>query len=219
HTVGTFSWQQGNLYPSFMLLSVSALPSSTTNNPEGIVSSNLCFLPMQTHIYIWYASLFIITVVLFLSWPTNGDLLSCFRKLTELAATAIGTTSKGGVKEKDEDASYDYEMAWDAEGVMHLIRKGYTKLSNSNSGEVRSSARGTAVARPAAKKQLLQESESSCVQIESETNLEQIPKAPRMAKGKTGYMVQRLIWTLRHIAVLAALNVPLYMMLLIKDWT
>ncbi|GLJ11160.1 hypothetical protein SUGI_0144910 [Cryptomeria japonica] len=220
HTVGTFSWQQGNLYPSFMLLSVSALSSSTTSNPEGIVSTNLCFLPMQTHIYLWYASLFIITVFLLLSWPTSGvDLSYCFRKLTELAATAIRTTSKGGVKVKDEDANYEYDMVWDAEGVMHLIRKGYSKLSNANHGEVRSSARGTVVARPAAKKQTTPESDSSCVQIESETNLEQIPKGPRMTKGKMSYIVQRLFRTLHNIAVLAAVNLPLYMMLLIKDWT
>lgn len=55
HTVGTISWQQGNLYPSFMLLSVSN--SSLTNPPtaEESVLSQLCFLPTQLYIYIWYA--------------------------------------------------------------------------------------------------------------------------------------------------------------------
>ena len=73
--------------------------------------------------------MFILTVFLLLSWPTSGvDLSYCFRKLTELAATAIGTTSKGGIKEKDEDANYDYDMVWDAEGVMHLIWKGYSNF-------------------------------------------------------------------------------------------
>lgn len=53
HTLGTLSWQQGNLYPSFMLLTASAVESLNTSS-EKAVSTSLCFLPMQTHIYIWY---------------------------------------------------------------------------------------------------------------------------------------------------------------------
>lgn len=220
HTVGTFSWQQGNLYPSFMLLSVSALSSLPTTNQEGVVASHLCFLPMQTHIYLWYASLFVITLVLLFSWPTNGvDVLYHFRKLIEFAVTVVGTKSKSGMKEKDEDANYEYEMVWDAEGAMHLIRKGYSKVSSGGSGEVRSTGRGTAVVRPAAKKQTIEESDTSCLVIDSDTSFEQIPRAQRMVKGKTRYIVRRLIRTLGHITVLAAFNVPLYIMLLFKDWT
>lgn len=220
HTVGTFSWQQGNLYPSFMLLSVSALSSSPTTNQEGVVASHLCFLPMQTHIYLWYASLFVITLVLLLSWPTNGvDVLYHFRNLIEFAATVVGTKSKSSIKEKDEDANYEYEMVWDAEGAMHLIRKGYSKVSSGGSGEVRPTGRGTAVVRPAAKKQTTEESDMSCLVIDSDTSFEQIPRAQRMVKGKTRYIVRRLIRTLGHVAVLAAFNVPLYIMLLFKDWT
>jgi hypothetical protein len=89
-----------------------------------------------------YASLFVITLVLLLSWPTNGvDVLYHFRKLTEFAGTVVGTKSKGGMKEKDEDANYEYEMVWDAEGAMHLIRKGYSKVSSGGPGEVRSTGR------------------------------------------------------------------------------
>eukprot|EP01018_Ginkgo_biloba_P026971 Gb_02303 [translate_table: standard] len=219
HTVGTFSWQQGNLYPSFMLLSVSALSSSKATNLEATVSSHLCFLPMQTHIYLWYACLFVLTLVVLLAWPTNGvDFHYYLKRFTELVVTAVGTKPKSGTKEKDEDVNWEYEMVWDAEGVMHLIRKGYSKVSSGNSGDIRPSGRGTAVARPAAKKQIA-ESDSSCVVIETDTKSEQIPKGPRMAKGKMGYIVQRLIRLLSHIAVIASVNVPLYVMLLTKDWT
>jgi len=52
HTVGTISWQQGNLYPSFMLLSASNFALPNASSPEAVFTQ-LCFLPMQTHIYIW----------------------------------------------------------------------------------------------------------------------------------------------------------------------
>jgi hypothetical protein len=31
--------------------------------------------------------------------------------------------SRSETKEKDEDANYEYEMMWDADGSMHLIKK------------------------------------------------------------------------------------------------
>jgi hypothetical protein len=55
HTVGTFSWQQGNHYPSFMLLSIA--PNSVgALSLENVVATRLCFLPVQLAIYIWYYS-------------------------------------------------------------------------------------------------------------------------------------------------------------------
>lgn len=30
---------------------------------------------------------------------------------------------RGGTKEKDEDENCEYEMIWDAEGSMHLVKK------------------------------------------------------------------------------------------------
>ena len=53
HTVGTISWQQGNLYPSFMLLSATNDTFQNDSSLHNAVSTQLCFLPMQTHIYIW----------------------------------------------------------------------------------------------------------------------------------------------------------------------
>lgn len=53
HTLGTISWQQGNLYPSFMLLSVSNQALDDLSSKEDAILTHLCFLPMQTHIYIW----------------------------------------------------------------------------------------------------------------------------------------------------------------------
>jgi hypothetical protein len=53
HTLGTISWQQGNLYPSFMLLSAGPKLPANSTDIEHEVLTNLCFLPKQTHIYIW----------------------------------------------------------------------------------------------------------------------------------------------------------------------
>ncbi|XP_058005148.1 uncharacterized protein C630.12-like isoform X5 [Hevea brasiliensis] len=71
-TLGTISWQRGNLYPSFMLLSVSNSANANVSTPEDPLISQPCFLPQQTHIYIWYLSLVVLTLLTLLFWPTSG---------------------------------------------------------------------------------------------------------------------------------------------------
>ncbi|KAL1533152.1 hypothetical protein AAHA92_33077 [Salvia divinorum] len=90
HTVGTVRWQQGNLYPSFMLLSAK----NSSVSPKDALMTNICFLPVQTHIYTWYLSLFAMTVVVILLWPASEVHIT--RKLSSFT---------------------------DAEGAMHLIKK------------------------------------------------------------------------------------------------
>lgn len=54
HTLGTISWQQGNIYPSFMLLSVPNAVHQNSSNPDKMLHTQLCFLPCQLFIYMWY---------------------------------------------------------------------------------------------------------------------------------------------------------------------
>ena len=52
HALGTISWQQGDLYPSSTLLSV---PNTVHQNSSGnMLHTQLCFLPRQLFIYMWY---------------------------------------------------------------------------------------------------------------------------------------------------------------------
>ncbi|XP_058005145.1 cell division control protein 1-like isoform X2 [Hevea brasiliensis] len=131
-TLGTISWQRGNLYPSFMLLSVSNSANANVSTPEDPLISQPCFLPQQTHIYIW----------------------------------------------------------------------------------------GNAVIRPTARKNISQEMEVSMnfdinVEVGNDPNI----KLPhRTSKSKTSIIIQRLMRTFRKVTVIAAVNVPIYMMLLFKDW-
>ncbi|TYH91844.1 uncharacterized protein C630.12 isoform X5 [Gossypium hirsutum] len=131
HTLGTISWQQGNLYPSFMLLSARKTPLSDTSLPEEAVLTRLCFLPMQTHIYIW----------------------------------------------------------------------------------------GNAVMRATAKKSVNQLTEV-CLSMETNADSEVDPKKlpPRASKSKAKMVIQRFVRTFRMLILIAAVNVPLYMMFLFKDW-
>lgn len=73
-----------------------------------------------------YAVLFILTLLAALLWPTSGTsfwhhqcwgLVGYSRQLLSSALFSEGT------KEKDEDANYEYEMMWDADGSMHLVKK------------------------------------------------------------------------------------------------
>lgn len=83
-----------------------------------------------------------------------------------------------------------------------------------------SAVRGNVVMRAAARKTTAQEGEHSVnVDMASGTALDPIGRIPpRTGKSKTKVIIQRLIRTLRMFTVIAAVNVPLYMMLLFKDW-
>ncbi|XP_042517183.1 uncharacterized protein C630.12 isoform X2 [Macadamia integrifolia] len=186
HTVGTLSWQQGNLYPSFMLLSVSKLSFSNRTDLEDAVSTHLCFLPMQTHIYIWYLSLFVITLLVPLLRPANG--FGCWnnygRFIGIIRRAISGNTLRGGYKEKDENEICDYETIWDAEGSMHLIKKD-TKVSFTSSSDTLLVGRGNAVVRSWMKKQISRDSNASfSVEMNADVTLDGTGKFPQRSTNK-----------------------------------
>ncbi|XP_057504127.1 uncharacterized protein C630.12 [Actinidia eriantha] len=221
HTLGTISWQQGNLYPSFMLLSASNLTFHNVSRSKDAVLTQLCFLPAQTYIYIWYLTLFVLTLLVLLLWPTNGIGFSRhFGGSMEYIRSLISCIFvRNAAKEKNEDENCEYEMVWDAEGSMHLIKKTLkapTKVS-SDKGLVE---RGNAVIRPTAKKQMSQETDAS---ISLDVNIPvgsdaTVKLSHRTNKSKAKMVIRRLVRTLRGFTVIAAVNVPLYMVLLFKDW-
>ncbi|XP_038682207.1 uncharacterized protein C630.12 isoform X2 [Tripterygium wilfordii] len=217
-TVGTLSWQMGNLYPSFMLLSVSNSALGNTSTPEEAVITQLCFLPMQMHIYIWYLLLFVLTLLAILFngmgfWDRFTDMIRSSRELVS------HNIFRGGTKEKDDDDDGEYEMIWDAEGSMHLVKKKVNAPVKHpvDKGFVE---RGNAVVRPTAKKNVSQEVEV-CMNIDEVADMGVVPafKLPhRTTKSRTKIIIYRLIRAFQMLAVIAAVNVPIYMMLLFKDW-
>lgn len=203
HTVGTISWQQGNIYPSFMLLSAS---NQNTSHPEDAVSTHLCFLPVQLHIYIWYISLFVITLVVLILWPVNG---------MHFSFNVVGYTRRliNSTKEKNEDEKCEYEEIWDAEGSMHLIKK-TSKSSLTNSTQRSLVERGNAVMRSVAKKQTPQE-----VSLSVDVEEDAMVKLPcRTSRSRTRLVIGRFVRVFRSVTFIAAVNIPLYIMLLFKDW-
>ncbi|KAL4180642.1 hypothetical protein AMTRI_Chr12g266890 [Amborella trichopoda] len=211
HTVGTFSWQQGNLYPSFMLLSVDALASKNSTNMEDIISTRLCFLPNQTMIYIWYLTLFVITILLLLLWPVNGP------AFLEWCSSYLGSIqrliSNKNAKVKDDDEDCEFEMIWDAEGSMHLVKKAVKKASSSSQNGTQLPGRGNAVVRPTAKKQSVEAANLTS------TNSSATDAKLEFGRGRRRFgFKRRLLLAIRMIMAIVAVNVPLYMMLLVKDW-
>ncbi|KAL2253099.1 UNVERIFIED_CONTAM: hypothetical protein Sindi_0104600 [Sesamum indicum] len=209
-TVGTVSWQQGNLYPSFMLLSASNSTLSDGSSPETAASSQICFLPMQTHIYLWYLSLFAMTLVIVLLWPANDVLI--LRKLGELMGCirSLYNSFSNSMKEKTEDENCEYEEIWDAEGTMHLIKK-KKKVSSVVLNERSSLERGNIVMRSRVRKQTGQETDAS--------NLDESIHvvSARTNKSKAKMMIWRLLRASRAILTIAAFNVPLYVLLLVTN--
>ncbi|XP_059645690.1 uncharacterized protein C630.12 [Cornus florida] len=221
HTVGTISWQQGNLYPSFMLLSASNHSFPNASSLEDAISTHLCFLPVQTFIYIWYLFLFLLTLLVLLLWPTNGiDISHRFGGLVGHIRSLINChISGGGVKEKNEDENHDYEMIWDAEGSMHLIKKA-SRAPTTSSSEKGSVKRGNAEMRSVAKKHISLEMDGSThADVSEHMGMDPMAKLPtRSNKSKTKIVIRRLVRMFRLVTVIAAVNVPLYVMLLFKDW-
>lgn len=79
--------------------------------------------------------------------------------------------------------------------------------------------RGNAVIRPTAKKNVNQETEV-CLSMDTNADAELDPKRllSRANKSKAKIVIQRLVRTFRMFTLIAAVNIPLYMMLLFKDW-
>ena len=61
----------------------------------------------------------VVTLVVVLLWPTNG--LNIQLHIGELMSDMLGIFKSS--KEKDEDENCEYQMVWDAERPMHLIKK------------------------------------------------------------------------------------------------
>ncbi|CAL4923043.1 unnamed protein product [Urochloa decumbens] len=217
HTLGTISWQQGNLYPSFMLLSAGPKLSQNSTDMKPEVMTNLCFLPKQTHIYIWYICQFALTILLLVFWPTNGlGSLPCMNTFIGFMRS-VGAELFSRTKEKNDEDDGEYEMVFDAEGSMHLVKKAVAKAPSASS-DSRAIGRGSVVARAAAGKHQLEPDSSILVEMGSEMTSEDGAKLARTSKSKVRKVLQRLFRVIQSIVVIAALNVPLYMMLLFKDW-
>ncbi|KAK4373898.1 hypothetical protein RND71_004575 [Anisodus tanguticus] len=221
HTLGTISWQQGNLFPSYMLLSASNLVLPDGSMPEEAISTKVCFLPVQTYIYIWYLFLFVMTLLIAVLWPTNGMLFPHYLDgfLRNIRSLISSSFSGGEKKLKNEDEIYEYEEIWDAEGSMHLIKKTF-KVSSTHSGKSASVERGNAVMRSVTKKPNAQETDASNpADVTLHIGSDGVIKAlPRTNKSKTKMVIRRLVRTLSILSIVAAFNIPLYMMLLFKDW-
>ncbi|KAD6794749.1 hypothetical protein E3N88_05645 [Mikania micrantha] len=211
-TLGTISWQQGNLYPSFMLLTASKLAVSNASNA---VSTHLCLLPAQTFIYIWYILLFVVTFVVILVWPTNG--LKIHLHIGEIMSNMLGIF-KSNTKEKDEDENCEYEMVWDAEGSMHLIKKPLKIVPSRSNERVE---RGNATMRSAAKKQITLEVNVLMPQdVSGQPGPDPAAKLGPVKTNKSNvrFVIRRLIRVFQALSVVAAVNVPIYIMLLFADW-
>uniref|UniRef100_A0A1J3IGF6 Calcineurin-like phosphoesterase domain-containing protein n=1 Tax=Noccaea caerulescens TaxID=107243 RepID=A0A1J3IGF6_NOCCA len=213
HTLGTISWQQGNIYPSFMLLSVPNAVHENSSDAK-MLHTQLCFLPCQLFIYMWYLSLFVLSILSLLLWPNHG--ISFVNNAAGWISNVMKLRFLSGVtKEKNEDENCEYEMIWDAEGSMHLVKKVLeTPVKRQNDKAL--VERGNAVMRAAARKnageqiELVMDSNAGAGGSDS-----LIRAAPR---SRTKLVIQRVIRTIMMIIVIAAFNVPIYMMLLFKDW-
>lgn len=220
HTVGSFSWQNGNLYPSFLLLSIN---SQSPLTEEGILSSRLCFLPYQTFIYIWYAVLLAISLVTLLTWPTQGiDWEHSCHRLWNHFSILISNKPYSGVKEKEEDANYDYEMVWDAEGSMHLIRKASVHYEYRSGGN-QAVARSTALAQSVVKRTTVSEPSNmasmTTVTTEQSTPEGNVGMVGRSSRSTVSLVTRRVWQALGPLVALASVNVGLYVMLMMNDWT
>ncbi|XP_051119464.1 uncharacterized protein C630.12 [Andrographis paniculata] len=207
HTVGTVSWQQGNLYPSFMLLSASNSAPSDRSNPSEAVSTHLCFLPTQLFMYLWYLSLFAMTLIIILLWPANEVLIT--RKLSDAAGMVknLYSSIRSTIKEKNDDEDCEYEEIWDADGSMHLIKKA-KNVSAAILNEGAAIERGNVVMR---RKQA--ETEAS---MAPDVSIQM--GSVRTGRSKTKMMIWRMLKALRALLTIAAFNVPLYVLLVFKDW-
>ncbi|XP_010462279.1 PREDICTED: uncharacterized protein C630.12 [Camelina sativa] len=216
HTLGTISWQQGNIHPSFMLLSVPNAIHQNSSDLEKMLHTQLCFLPCQLYIYMWYLSLFAMSLLALLLWPNHG--ISFLNNAADCISNVMKSSFLSSVtKEKNEDENCEYEMVWDAEGSMHLVKK-VLQTPVKRQSDKPLVEKGNAVLRSAARKNTNEQIE---LVMDSDVNTGAGGSDPLMrsaSKSRTKLVIQRVIRTIMMIIVIAAFNVPIYMMLLFKDW-
>eukprot|EP00850_Spirogloea_muscicola_P009677 SM000054S18163 [mRNA] locus=s54:757146:760592:- [translate_table: standard] len=120
HAIGSFSWLSTAIYPSFTMLTVAPQSDQVTSN---VLAAAICYLPVQIRTYLWYLMLSIISVVALLTWPKDWspspmDIFQYFKRLAhEISESAKAPKLKSGDNEEE------FEMVWDAEGQMHLVKK------------------------------------------------------------------------------------------------
>lgn len=70
-----------------------------------------------------YLSLFVFTLVSLLLWPSSG--VSVWHHCSDFMGIVkqVISSIRSRTKEKIEDLNCEYEMIWDAEGSMHLVKK------------------------------------------------------------------------------------------------
>ncbi|OAJ40974.1 hypothetical protein BDEG_24645 [Batrachochytrium dendrobatidis JEL423] len=63
HSIGTFSFLQGNPYPSFGVLSLRSAGAPPYHHDTPSLALHICSLPPQKYIYIWYIALGFIAII------------------------------------------------------------------------------------------------------------------------------------------------------------
>lgn len=83
------------------------------------------------------------------------------------------------------------------------------------------SSRGSAVIRPTARKNNISQESDISLSVDNggEMGSDHMTKLPpRTSKSWRKIVIQRLLRTFVMLSIIAAVNVPLYMILLFKDW-
>ncbi|PKU74669.1 hypothetical protein MA16_Dca004860 [Dendrobium catenatum] len=129
---------------------------------SGVINQRVSFVGHDQGIK--YLCQFVVTLLLLFVWPTNG--FAIFGQLTSFVSSV--RRKWANMKEKVDEEDCEYDMIWDSEGSMHLIKKHKTvPAAYSNVGVT---GRGNAVLRSSAKKQSTQEHETS-ISMEMNTDM------------------------------------------------
>ena len=80
-----------------------------------------------------YICQFAVTFVLLVFWPTNGLSSVPYMNAFVSFMRSVGAELFSRTKEKDDEEDGEYEMVFDAEGSMHLVKKAVAKVSSASS--------------------------------------------------------------------------------------
>lgn len=80
-----------------------------------------------------YICQFVLTILLLIFWPTNG--LSSLPYVNTFVSfmRSVGAELFSRTKQKDDEEDGEYDMVWDAEGSMHLVKKAVSRAPIANS--------------------------------------------------------------------------------------
>eukprot|EP00245_Coleochaete_scutata_P004784 TRINITY_DN17753_c0_g1_i1.p1 TRINITY_DN17753_c0_g1~~TRINITY_DN17753_c0_g1_i1.p1 ORF type:complete len:580 (+),score=63.13 TRINITY_DN17753_c0_g1_i1:76-1815(+) len=150
NTLGSFSGLDFATRPSFTMVSIAPAPPHGRLSRGSVLASESCMLPSPINIYLWYIVLYILSLFAMV-FPPFATIALVWAAVRQVWVVAFKRE-----KLKNEDSPEEFDVMFDVEGAMHLVRKVESSIpvaSGTDQGQSSDRKGSAVVSRTTAKRQ------------------------------------------------------------------